>query len=144
QNFAPPTLEGFLRLFDDFDYGDVGSGHSMLAAHVNSQFDPSRAPPGKATLTLFGFAPFDLRGGASWAARKVDIGRWMRAQYAQHVSNLDERNVLGWSFHTPADMVEDSPTFQRGDVGGVGKFFFQIGGHRPTPELAQYAVPGVK
>src|SRR5205085_2147790 len=80
QNFAPPTLEGFLRLFDDFDYGDVGSGHSMLAAHVNSQFDPSRAPPGKATLTLFGFAPFDLRGGASWAGRKADIGRWMRAQ----------------------------------------------------------------
>ena len=47
-------------------------------------------------------------------------------------------------FFTPLDMVRDSPTFQRGDVGGVGKYFFQIGGHRPTPDLAQYAVPGVE
>jgi phytoene dehydrogenase-like protein len=68
----------------------------------------------------------------------------MRKHYEHYVTNLDERNVVAWSFHTPLEMVEDSPTFQRGDVGGVGKFFFQIGGHRPTPELSQYAVPGVK
>ena len=41
-------------------------------------------------------------------------------------------------------MARYSPTFQHGDAGGVGKFFFQIGGHRPTPDLAQYAVPGAE
>jgi hypothetical protein len=30
-----------------------------------------------------------------------------------------------------------------GDVHGVAPYFYQTGGHRPTPELAQYTVPGV-
>jgi phytoene dehydrogenase-like protein len=146
QNFAPSSLEAFLGIFDDFRRGSMGTDHCMLAAHVNSQYDPSRAPPGKATLSIFAFGPFDLRegGSAAWNTRKGEIGDWIRGHYSRSVSNLDERNVIGSTFHTPLDMVEDSPTFQRGDVGGVGKFFFQIGGHRPTPELAQYAVPGVK
>ena len=59
------------------------------------------------------------------------------------MSNLDSRNVINWKFETPLDVQRYSPTFQGGDVGGVGKFFYQIGGHRPTPELSQYAVPGV-
>lgn len=145
-NFAPASLEAFLRIFNDYDYGDLGSEHCMLAAHVNTQFDPSRAPPGKATLTVFGFGPFELREGGSeaWNTRKEELGQWIRRHYQHYVSNLDERNVIAWRFETPLDMVRDSPTFQRGDVGGVGKYFYQIGGHRPTPELSQYAVPGVK
>ena len=39
-------------------------------------------------------------------------------------------------------MRRRSPTFQGADVGGVGKYLHQFGGHRPTPELAQFAVPG--
>jgi phytoene dehydrogenase-like protein len=30
-----------------------------------------------------------------------------------------------------------------GDAGGLGSQFFHLGGYRPTPELAQFAVPGV-
>jgi phytoene dehydrogenase-like protein len=144
-NFAPASLESFLSIFDHFRSGDLGD-HAMLAAHENSQFDPSRSPPGGATLTLFAFAPFDLRDGGSnaWNTRKEELGAWVRRNYEHYVSNLNESNVVATRFETPLDMVKDSPTFQRGDVGGVGKFFFQIGGHRPTPELAQYAVPGAK
>lgn len=32
----------------------------------------------------------------------------------------------------------------RGDVHGAAPFFYQSGGHRPTPELGQYKVPGVE
>jgi hypothetical protein len=31
-----------------------------------------------------------------------------------------------------------------GDVHGVAPYFYQTGGHRPTPDLAQYTVPGVE
>jgi phytoene dehydrogenase-like protein len=31
-----------------------------------------------------------------------------------------------------------------GDVHGVAPYLYQSGGHRPTPDLAQYAVPGVE
>ncbi len=145
-NFAPAKLESFLRIFDDFSYGSMGSDHAMLAAHLNSQFDPTRAPAGKAGLTLFAFGPYELRdgGAAAWATRKDEIGQWIRKHYSHYVSNLDDSNVIASRFETPLDMERDSPTFQRGDVGGVGKYFYQIGGHRPTPELAQYAVPGVE
>jgi hypothetical protein len=41
-------------------------------------------------------------------------------------------------------VLRHSPTFQHADVGGVGKYLHQFGGHRPTPELSQYAVPGIE
>jgi phytoene dehydrogenase-like protein len=144
-NFAPATLEELLRLFDAFRYGEL-SDHAIMAAHVNSQWDPTRAPPGKAALSVFGFGPWELKdgGAAAWDTRKGQIGGWLLAQLRRYATNLDDANIVGWKFFTPLDMVRDSPTFQRGDVGGVGKYFFQIGGHRPTPDLAQYAVPGVE
>ena len=144
-NFAPANLESYRRVFDDFRYGRVPKDQ-IMAAHVNSQFDPSRAPPGKAALTVFGFAPFELHdgGSAAWVRRKEEIGRELYQAYGRTVTNLTEPNVVGWRFESPVDMVKDSPTFQNGDVGGIGKYFHQIGGHRPTPELSQYAVPGVE
>ena len=144
-NFAPASLERYRRIFDDFKYGDI-SRDQIIAAHVNSNHDPSRAPKGKATLSLFGFAPFELRdgGAAAWDERKAQEGEVLYKAYKHYVSNLDSANVIGWTFETPLDVQRYSPTFQGGDVGGVGKFFYQIGGHRPTPELSQYAVPGVE
>jgi len=144
-NFAPATLEGYMRLFDDMRYGDL-PGRPILAAHNNAQWDPSRAPPGGAALTVYGFGPYRLReGGAdAWDSHKAELGAWLRGRLAQFCTNLDDANIIAWQFQSPPDMARHSPTFQNGDVGGVGKFFFQIGGHRPTPELAQYAVPGVE
>jgi phytoene dehydrogenase-like protein len=144
-NFAPSTLERYRRVFDDFRYGEL-SRDAILAAHLNSQFDPSRAPPGKGALSIFGFAPFELRegGSAAWDRRKQEVGDLMRRQFAHYASNFDATNIIAEHFDTPLDVRRHSPTFQGGDVGGVGKYFHQIGGHRPTPDLAQYAVPGIE
>jgi phytoene dehydrogenase-like protein len=144
-NFAPAKLNAYRQVFDDFRYGRL-SRDPIMAAHVNSQFDPSRAPSGKAALTVFGFAPFELDDGGStaWIDRKDELGLELFQAYGRTVTNLTDDNVVGWRFESPLDMVKDSPTFQNGDVGGVGKYFHQIGGHRPTPELAQYAVPGAE
>jgi phytoene dehydrogenase-like protein len=143
-NFAPHTLEAYRRVFDDFRYGDL-SRDAILAAHLNSQFDPSRAPPGKGALSIFGFAPFELRdgGSAAWDRRKQEVSDLTRRQFAHYAANFDSTNIVAEHFDTPLDVRRHSPTFQNGDVGGVGKYFHQIGGHRPTPELAQYAVPGI-
>jgi phytoene dehydrogenase-like protein len=64
-------------------------------------------------------------------------------QLQHYAPNVSGANILAQSFDTPLDVRRHSPTFQNGDVGGVGKYFHQIGGHRPTPDLAQYAVPGI-
>ncbi len=144
-NFAPASLEAYLRIFDDVRYGDL-PGSPIMAAHNNAQWDPSRAPDGGATLTIYAFGPYHLRNGgaAAWDTRKVDFQARVHAMYSRFCSNLTDDNIVGTAFHTPADMARYSPTFQQGDAGGVGKFFFQTGGHRPTPELSQYAVPGAE
>ena len=144
--FGSSRLEDFRRTFDDFRHGDLTAHDAIISAMVNSNYDPSRAPPGKATLTLYGFGPFELRdgGSAAWDARKDEFSDWLLGQYRRYVSNLDERNIIGLRFYTPLDIARHSPSFQNGDVTGVGKFFHQIGGHRPTPELSQYTVPGVE
>lgn len=144
-NFAPASLERYLRIFDDVRYGDLPKD-VIMAAHDNAQWDESRAPQGGAALTTFGFGPFRLRqgGSAAWDDRKTELAGYLRQSYARFCSNFDDENILGEQFHTPLDMQRYSPTFQNGDVGGVGKYFHQIGGHRPTPELAQYAVPGAE
>ena len=144
--FCSSRLDEFRRTFDDLRYGELKNYEALITAMVESNFDPTRAPPGHAVLTLFGFAPFELRDGGSpsWDERKDEIDAWLLSHYRQYVSNLDDSNILGRAFFTPLDVQRHSPTFQRGDVKGVGTYFHQIGGHRPTPELSQYAVPGVK
>ena len=142
-NFAPSSLEAYLRVFDDLRYGDL-PGSLILATHEHSQFDPTRAPAGAATLTVCAFCPYDLRegGAAAWDTEKAKFQSYVHAMAQRVCTNLTEENIVGTRFDTPLDMARYSPTFQRGDLGGIGKFFYQIGGHRPTPELAQYAVPG--
>ncbi len=143
-NFAPASLEAYLRAFDDLRYGDLPR-QLVLATHDIAHWDRTRVPAdGGATLTVCAFCPFDLRDGGStaWDRDKAKFQSYVHEMACQVFSNLGEDNVVGVQFHTPLDMQRYSPTFQRGDLGGVGKYFYQIGGHRPTPELAQYAVPG--
>jgi phytoene dehydrogenase-like protein len=53
-------------------------------------------------------------------------------------------NILGGTIETPYDMHRWSPSFQNGDIMGIGQYIDQWSGRRPTPELAQYRVPGIK
>lgn len=144
-NFAPAKLESYRRIFDNFRYGDLGR-EAIMAAHVNTQFDPSRAPPGMATLSIFGFGPWELRdgGAAAWDTRKRQHADWLLGQYRRYCANMDDANIIAYQYDSPLDVERHSPTFQHADVGGVGKYLHQFGGHRPTAELSQYAVPGVE
>lgn len=144
-NFAPATLERYCRIFDDFRYGKM-STDQILAAHCNSNHDPSRAPEGKAVLTLFGFTTSELANGglAAWDERKDEARQLLHNAFKHYVKNFNDSNIIASAFETPLDIQRYSPTFQGGDVGGVGKYFNQIGGHRPTPELSQYTIPGIE
>jgi phytoene dehydrogenase-like protein len=51
-------------------------------------------------------------------------------------------NIIGRAAESPADMAKWSDSFQSGDLFGIGSFAHQYLGLRPTPALAQYAVPG--
>jgi phytoene dehydrogenase-like protein len=144
-SFAPSSLHTYRRAFDEYRYGELPDV-PIFSAHMMSQFDPSRAPPGKHTVTIWRFAPFALRNGgaAAWESRKNFDDEQTLAHLQYFAPNVGGANIVGRALDTPYDMLLHTPTFQNGDVGGIGKFFHQIGGHRPTPELSQYAVPGVE
>ncbi len=147
-NYTPSTLERFLRVFDNYRFGDIwapGSTDTILASHMQCQFDPSQVPAGRAAITVYGFGPFELRDGGSarWDDRQQEVADWLLDRYRHYALNISDENIIGRRFDTPLEIFRHSPMFQRGDVSGAGEYLHQIGGHRPTPELAKLKVPGV-
>jgi phytoene dehydrogenase-like protein len=146
-NYAPPTLERFLRIFDNYRYGDMwgeGSTDTILASHMQCQFDPTQCPEGKAAITVYGFGPYDLRTGAeSWDDRQWEVADWLLERYREYTTNITDKNIIGRRFDTPLAISRHSSMFQKGDVSGAGEYLHQIGGHRPNPELAKLKVPGI-
>jgi phytoene dehydrogenase-like protein len=140
-----PSLESFRRVFDSYRYGEIPK-QNILTSLVHSNHDSERAPDDAATLYLWTFAPFTLRDGGAekWDQVKEQVGKDLLHQFQPYCSNVNENTILESRFATPLDVLRHSPSFQYGDVHGAGAFFNQFGGHRPTPELSQYAVPGVE
>ena len=60
------------------------------------------------------------------------------------MSNLNSDNIIAHKFYTPLDLERNSPnSMVEGDVHGVAPYFYQSVGHRPTPDLGQFKVPGI-
>lgn len=107
--------------------------------------DPSRAPPGKATLYLYHMAPLNPPGGlAEWEARKAPFAQWLFDGASAYIENLTPDIVLGAHHESPPEMEHCLPSMRSGDVMGLGTFAEQFLGGRPTAELSQYRVPGVE
>ena len=66
----------------------------------------------------------------------------MLAHINGFLPNLEE-SLLAWHCDSPVDMERTSSSFVRGDLHGIAMPSYQAGSHRPTPELAQFAVPGI-
>ena len=141
----PSDLATVRREFDSLRYGEMPS-HASLACFTHSSIDPSRAPPGKATLYMYSFAPYQLAkgGAAGWDDAKEKVADWMLASYREYADNIGPENILGRHISTPLDNERTTLSFQKGDISGIGRYLYQFLGRRPTPELSQYAVPGVQ
>ena len=91
------------------------------------------------------FAPYELAdGGADQWDRLADV--WpeqLRGALGRWIGNLDLDNIIATVAYSPRDLEKSSSSFVRGDFHGAAPFFHQMNGHRPTPDLAQYKVPGV-
>lgn len=133
------------RYTDSLRFGELPKQPiAVVSNHTN--FDPTRAPDGRHTLYIFSWAPGVLTEGGmeAWDAireqRADEVMKWL-ATYAPNVSG---DNILARHVDTPFDMVRHSPSFQRGDLNGGAMYLYQMMGMRPTPELAQYRVPGAE
>lgn len=150
QSFATNIIgttdfDEFRQVFDDLRYGKVPRTF-IGGVIVNSMFDKTRAPDGKHTLYCYVFSPFELKGkGAKgWDEIKEEQTRSIMANLAEYASGFGPENVLAYTSETPLDMLRHSPSFQNGDIMGLGSYLYQSLGMRPTAELSQYRVPGAR
>ena len=104
--------------------------------------DPSRAPPGKATLYLYHMVPMIPEGGTleTWNAMREPFARGMLDGAREYIGNLDEGNILGAHHESPLDMARCSPSFRNGDVMGLGHIRRPV--HRRPADRGIRAVPG--
>jgi phytoene dehydrogenase-like protein len=141
----PADLSTLRREFDSFRYRQLPE-HSSVVCFTQTNHDPTRAPPGKATLYLYSFAPYDLAdGGASrWDEIRDTVADRQLSAYRRFATNVGPDNIIARHISTPLDNERTNLSFQKGDIIGIGRYLYQFLGRRPTPELAQYAVPGVE
>ncbi len=131
--------------YDKMRRGEVS--HRLIAGGDNAIFDPSRAPEGAGVFYGVNFGPYRLYpdGPKSWDAVKEEHSDRALAQYAKFYKNIGSDNILGRKVCSPLDHERGSPnSMVEGDAHGCAPFFYQSAGHRPTPDLGSFRVPGVE
>ena len=136
-------------MLDDFDALRRGriTERVLGAGGDESINDPSRVPPGRGLFHGITFAPYNLEegGAARWDEIKEEMGDRSLRHYQKFIANLTSDNIVKRTVVTPLDHARNLPnSMVGGDVHGVAPYFYQTAGHRPTPDLAQYTVPGVE
>jgi len=137
----PPRYEMLRRSFDDLRYGQL-PGCPLVGLGSLSEFDGSRAPAGQATLHAWDYVPYDRPDGRSWDDTKGQYAERMLSHMSRYLPNLTRDNIIAWHCDSPRDMERTSSSFVRGDLHGIAMPSYQQGAHRPTPDLAQFVVPG--
>jgi phytoene dehydrogenase-like protein len=145
---ASDKLDDMLADFDDLKRGLI-TERRLCAGGDESIGDKTRVPPGAGMFHGITFAPYEVKNkrwtGHHWDEFKEEIGDLSLAHYRKFVSNLTSDNIIARSIVSPVDLERSSPnSMMRGDVHGVAPYLYQTAGHRPTPDLGQFTVPGVE
>jgi len=145
--FVEKDVEGCRRVFDEYRYGHIPKHHLSPLTMINSNLDHTRAPAGQATMYLYHFAPRELAEGGLEAWARPENGEAFAdailETYRKFTTNIDSSKVIARHIETPLDHHRHSMNMMRGDIFGIGTTIGQLLGRRPTPELAQYKVPGI-
>jgi len=145
---ATDKLSDMLADFDDLKRGLI-TERRLCAGGDESIGDKTRVPPGAGLFHGITFAPYQVTDprwkGRHWDEFKEEIGDLSLAHYRRFVSNLTPENIIARSIVSPLDLERSSPnSMVRGDLHGIAPYFHQSAGHRPTPDLGQFTVPGVE
>jgi phytoene dehydrogenase-like protein len=137
-NLLCPSLEYLEQAFGDIHSGRTPENPAMMVC-MASALDPTLAPPGKHTLWLSAFAPFDRRDGRSWDEAKEEYAERLLDVCSQYVPNI--RAVLGERILTaPLDWYRRTGSI-RANPNHLDMTLDQILGYRPTKALSQYRTP---
>ncbi|MFT3666915.1 phytoene desaturase family protein [Piscinibacter sp.] len=133
------------KVFDQYRYGEIPQHLSPLTI-MNSRKDPSRAPSaGHCALYLYHFAPRVLADGGleAWERHRQRYADAIWEEYKRYTTNIDDSKIIARHIESPLEHHRHSASMVTGDIFGIGTTMGQNMGRRPTPELAQYRVPGL-
>ena len=136
----PNKYDTIRKSFDCLRYGEF-STYPLVGLGSLTMFDASRAPPGKATMHVWDYVPYQRADGRSWDDTKHHYVKRMLSHMENFVDNV-AGNVVAYHSDSPVDMERTSSSFRRGDLHGIASTTYQYGAHRPTPDLGGNVVPG--
>jgi len=141
----PKNITVLRQFFDALRYGRIPDT-SLIGLTSPSNFDATRCPPGKATLHVWDYVPYEHPdGGAeSWDNVKDAFAQKLFARMQPFIDNITPHNIIAYVTDSPLDMARATASFQRGDLHGIAPYMYQSGAHRPTPDLGQNVVPGIE
>jgi phytoene dehydrogenase-like protein len=142
-NIGYECLEDFNEDWAAIRRGEVPSKPKLNVA-INSQFDPTDAPEGKATGLLRVFAPYsvDAKGPAVWATPFKDVyTRRCIDKLLPYCKGFTEEDIWVARPYTPLDISEKLVNMVNGDwmVGRIADS--NLLRNRPSPALSQYRTP---
>ncbi len=139
--YAPSSMEEFLRAFEEFTYGITNTKVALLVTPTT--LDPTRAPEGKHTLYLWHYEPYNLKDGgpAKWDEIKQEVADSILQAAGERTTNLGSDNILGRWIMSPLDMSRYFPSMLEGDLGHAAHFLTQFFANRPLPGWGRYRTP---
>ena len=134
-----PSVQAADAMWAAIRAGELPSSISWVWCTLTSVLDPTMAPPGKHTLGLHIWAPYELAGGRDWDDARDEMTMRLFDGYSGYAPNLKGK-LIGWAARTPKDweQITDNP---KGNMFHVDYVPHQTFGLRPLPELSDYRTP---
>jgi phytoene dehydrogenase-like protein len=143
-NMGYECLEDFNNDFKDIRNGAPPKDPKLNVA-INSLFDPTDAPEGKATGVIRVLVPYSVnnKGPGIWASNfKTAYANRCIRKMEKYCDNFDaDKDIIQAKPYTPLDISEKLTNMVRGDwmVGRISEE--NLMGNRPTPLMSQYRTP---
>ena len=100
--FIAPTIDYMQKAYEDARQGKP-SEKPFMNIHMQSAVDPSVAPPGKHTISIFTqYFPYTL-GEGSWDDRRDEIAQHVIDEFAQYAPNIPAA-IVGMQVLAPPDL----------------------------------------
>jgi phytoene dehydrogenase-like protein len=126
----------------DYARGAVNVEDPVLLAVCPTLADPGRAPPGKHTIKIIGFQPYDLKQGpAHWDDIKEQVSDANLAYLRRYATNLTDDKILARVVESPLDLERMNPHNWRGSCHGGAQNAAQSANMRPVPGWASHRMP---
>jgi phytoene dehydrogenase-like protein len=135
-----PSIEYLERAYDDAKYGAF-SRRPFMDIVIPSLTDPTVAPPGKHTMSIFvQYAPYKLKeGAADWPNQREAFGDAVIDTLAEYMPNLPGR-ILHRQVLTPWDL-EQVYGLTEGNIFHGELSLEQLAFLRPVPGWSRYRTP---